>query len=183
MNVKVVLKVFHEDGTFEQYLVHTDPTGGDWNRHWRETRDLFIHPQSLHQGRVTCVKFSYLLHHQGRSIPSRLEYIFMDGPEFRNEGEVFRHVSEQWATPNPYRTHEVDAGQLQRDVDYMNHHVESLNLVPKFTKGQAWHPYHPKRYIHDLIDTMIWRRQTSRAGPAASRSAWTASTTATSSGT
>ncbi|HPY61931.1 MAG TPA: phospholipase D family protein, partial [Kiritimatiellia bacterium] len=24
----------------------------------------------------------------------------------------------------------------------------------------AWHPYHPKRYIHDQIDTMIWRRQT-----------------------
>ena len=27
MNVKVVLKVFHEDGTFEQYLAHTDPSG------------------------------------------------------------------------------------------------------------------------------------------------------------
>ena len=42
MNVKVVLKVFHEDGTFEQYLAHTDPCGGNWNQHWRETRDFFI---------------------------------------------------------------------------------------------------------------------------------------------
>ncbi len=160
MNLKVVLKVFHEDGTFEQYLVHTDPCGGGWDRHERMTRDLFIHPQSMHQGRVTCVKFSYIVHHQFRSIPSQYEYIFMDGHEFRNEGEVRRHVNEQWATPNPYRTHEMDAGQLQRDVDHMNHHFESLNLVPKFTKGQAWHPYHPKRYIHDQIDAMIWRRQT-----------------------
>ena len=57
MNLKVVLKVFHEDGTFEQYLAHTDACGGDWKSHRRATRDIFIHPQSLHQGRVTCVKF------------------------------------------------------------------------------------------------------------------------------
>ena len=165
MNVKVVFKVFHEDGTFEQYLAHTDPCGGEWNRHGRETRDVFIHPQSLHQGRVTCVKFSYVLHLHGRSIPSRLEYVFMDGPEFRNEGEVRRHVTEQWTTPNPYRTHEVDAGALQRDVDWMNHHPEALGLTPKFTKGQAWHPYHPKRYLHDMIDTMIWRRHAQPGRP------------------
>ena len=56
LNIKVVFKVFHADGTFEHYLVHTDACGGaGWDRHWRETRDFFIHPQSLHQGRVTCV--------------------------------------------------------------------------------------------------------------------------------
>ena len=157
-NVKVVVKVFHEDGTFEQYLAHTDPYDVEWNRHKRVTRDIFIHPQSMHQGRVTCVKFSYILHHQFRSIPSRHEYIFMDGHEFWNDGAVSRHVTNQWATPNPYRTHEVNAGQLQSDADWMNHHVESLNVIPKFTKGQAWHPYHPKRYIHDQIDAMIYRR-------------------------
>ncbi len=165
MNIKVIVKVFHEDGTFEQYVVHTDPCDVEWNRHRRATRDLFIHPRSMHQGRVTCVKFSYILHHHFRSIPSKYEYIFMDGADFWNEGEVRRHVTEQWATPNPYRTHEVDAAPLQRDVDWMNHHVESLNLTPKFTKGQAWHPYHPKRYLHDMIDTMIWRRQTEPGRP------------------
>jgi hypothetical protein len=167
MNVKVIVKVFHEDGTFEQYVVHTDACDVEWNRHRRATRDIFIHPQSMHQGRVTCVKFSYILHHQFRSIPSKYEYIFMDGHEFNNPGEVRRHVTEQWATPNPYRTHELDAWQLQRDVDYMNHNFHSLNLVPKFTKGQAWHPYHPKRYIHDFIDTMIWRRQSEPGRPCA----------------
>ena len=164
-NVKVALKVYYEDGTCAQYMVHTDPCEVEWNRHRRATRDMFIHPQTRDSGRVTCVKFSYIVHHQFRSIPSQREYIFMDGAEFRQEGEVRRTVTEQWATPSAYRTHEVDAGQLQRDVDWMNHHFEALGVTPKFTKGQAWHPYHPKRYIHDQIDTMIWRRQTEPSRP------------------
>ena len=165
LNIKVILKVYYEDNTCAQYHIHTDFCGGDWNHHRRATRDLYIHPHPLHHGRVTCAKFSYVVHHQFRSIPSRLEYIYMDGFEFNNPGEIRRHVTEHNATPNGWRTYEVDAGQLQRDVDYMNHHVESLNLVPKFTKGQAWHPFHPKRYLHDLIDTMIWRQRSEPGRP------------------
>ena len=165
MNLKVLLKVFHADGTCEQYVAHTDPCEVEWDRHRRATRDLFLHPRPMHQGHITGVKFSYIVHHHGRSIPSRLEYLFMDGPEFHQPGEVRRHVMEHWATPNSWRTREVNAGQLQRDVDHINRNFESLNLIPKFTKGQAWHPYHPKRYIHDQIDAMIWRRQTEPGRP------------------
>ena len=30
-----------------------------------------------------------------------------------------------------------------------------MNVIPKFTKGQQYHPYHPKRFIHDHIDKVI----------------------------
>jgi hypothetical protein len=159
MNLKVIVKVYHEDGTFEQYVCHTDPYDEEPFRHKRATRDIFIHPRSRDQGRATCVKFSYIVHLKCRSIPSEFEYIAIDGPDFDRTGEVRRGVTRQWATPNSYRTVECEPTVLQRDVDWMNHHVESLNVIPKFTKGQAWHPYHPKRYIHDMIDTMIWRHQ------------------------
>jgi phosphatidylserine/phosphatidylglycerophosphate/cardiolipin synthase-like enzyme len=51
---------------------------------------------------------------------------------------------------------------LQRDVDWCNHHFESLNLTPKFTKGQPYHPFHPRPYIHDRIDATIRRQQQRR---------------------
>jgi hypothetical protein len=54
-----------------------------------------------------------------------------------------------------FRTYELNAAELQTDVDWYNHHFESLNLTPKFTKGQLYHPYHPKRFIHDHIDKVI----------------------------
>jgi hypothetical protein len=163
-NIKVVLNVYYQDGTRNCYLLHTDPFNVQWDRHQRTTRDLFILPESMHQGRVTCVKFSYILHHQFRSVSSAREYIFMDGPWFDWGGEQQREIDEVHATPNTYRTVELDAGQLQRDADWINHHFDSLQLTPKFTKGQTWHPYHPKRFIHDHIDKVVWRKQVDPGG-------------------
>lgn len=164
LNIKVLLNVYYEDGAVSQYMAHTEPVNVQWDRHQRITRDLFIQPRHMHQGHVTCVKFSYILHHQGRSIPSQNEYIFMDGSDFNYLAEHQRDITHDWCTPNHYRAHEVDAGQLQRDVDYINHNYHSLNLIPKFTKGQTWHPYHPKRFIHDHIDKVIWKKQSDPAG-------------------
>jgi len=158
LNIKVVIKVFHEDGSFERYMAHTDAYDVTWDRHKRMTRDFFIHPFPMNQGRVTCVKFSFIVHHDFHSIPSEHDYIFMDGHEFYNEGEIHRSINHWGATPNPYRTMEMDAEELQRDVDWISHNYESLNLIPKFTKGQTWHPYHPKRFIHDHIDKIIHQR-------------------------
>lgn len=160
MNLKVILKVWHEDNTCDQYILHTDPYDIGPFHHRRATRDLFVHPNPRAQGRVTGIKFSYILHLRGRSIPSQYEYLFMDGPAVAHGAEQRLPVTDRWRTPNDYRTVEPDPTILQRDVDWMNRHVESLGVVPKFTKGQAWHPYHPKRYIHDMLDTMIWRHQT-----------------------
>ncbi len=122
------------------------------------TRDFFIHPFPKHLGRVTCVKFSYIAHVGERSIPSQYEYIFMDGPQFDNEAHQRRPLTSAYATPSTWRTYEADAGVLQRDVAWINDHFESLNLTPKFTKGAPYHPYHPKRYIHDQIDAVIRKR-------------------------
>lgn len=154
LNLKVILKVYRRD-CVEHYFVDTDPYEVASDHHWRETREFYVHPESLKHGRITCVKFSFIVHLHERSTPSELDYIFMDGYHFDGGAPQQRSISAQWATPNRYQTVELDADVLQRDVDWYNHHFESLNLVPKFTKGQLYHPYHPKQYIHDHIDKVI----------------------------
>lgn len=155
VNIKVVLKIYRSDGVREHFLVDTDPHDIRWDAHKRTTRDFFIHPFPLTMGRAVCVKFSYIAHFRGVSIPSRYDYIFMDCCDLDEAGPRQRTVSARWATPNSYRTYELDSGVLQRDVDWYNRHFESLRLIPKFTKGQPGHPYHPKRSIHDQIDRVI----------------------------
>ena len=155
LNIKVLLKVYRADGVCEHFIVDTEPRRVTWNFHQRVTRDFFVHPFPRGLGRVTCVKFSYIVHLGDRSIPSQYEYIFMDGYHFDNDQHQRRSLNNEHATPNTWRVFEADANMLQRDVDWINGHFDSLNLVPKFTKGVPYHPYHPKRYIHDRIDAVI----------------------------
>jgi phosphatidylserine/phosphatidylglycerophosphate/cardiolipin synthase-like enzyme len=84
----------------------------------------------------------------------------MDGHHFDNDAHQRRGLSVEHATPNLWRTVEADPAMLQRDVDWINSHPYSLNITPKFTKGQPYHPYHPKRYLHEQIDAVIRKRQT-----------------------
>ena len=158
LNIKVIFKVYRSDGVCEHFVVDTDPRTSQWNYHQRVTRDFFVHPFPKHLGRVTCVKFAYIVHVGERSIPSRHEYIFMDGPQFDDDHFQRRPITTDFVTPNTWRTYEADAAMLQRDVDWINGNYGSLNLTPKFTKGLPLHPYHPKRYIHDQIDAVIARR-------------------------
>jgi hypothetical protein len=155
MNLKVVLKVWRTGGVCEHFLVDTDPYELDWNRHKRVTRDFFVHPFPAGLGRTTAVCFSYIVHLHGRSIPSQHDYVLADGWQFDDGRPQHHTIALERVSPNGYRTMEVDAALLQRDVDWHSHHFESLNLVPKFTKGTPTHPYHPKRYIHDTIDKVI----------------------------
>ncbi len=164
INIKVILKIYRSDGVLEQYFVDTDPYDVHLNAHGRATRDFYILPSSEKHGHVKCAKFSYIVHIDERSVPSRYSYIFMDGRHFEEDRLQRRVITSEWATPNTYRTREVDAGILQRDVDWYNHHFESLNAIPKFTKGQPSHPYHPRRFIHDQIDKVIYRRKTGLDG-------------------
>lgn len=159
LNIKVLLKVYRSDGIVEHFIVDTDPYHQTWNSHRRATRDFFIHPFPAKYGRVTCVKFSYIVHLQERSIPSRLEYIFFDGPDFDNDQHQRRRITDLYATLNTWRTYELDAKMLQYNVDWINRNFDALNIVPKFTKGLPHHPYHPKRYIHDQIDAAIARKR------------------------
>jgi len=162
VNIKVILKIYRSDGVCELFLVDTDPSNVQWNAHTRITRDFYIHPFPKKGGRISCAKFSYVVHFRGRSIPSQYDYIFIDGLHFDADRALEVRLSRQWATSNTYRTHELDPSLLQRDVDWHNHHFESLKIIPKFTKGVVNHPYHPKRYIHDQIDEVIRKR---RAAP------------------
>ncbi|MBW7886719.1 MAG: phospholipase D family protein, partial [Caldilineaceae bacterium] len=159
LNIKVLLLVYRSDGIVERFVVDTDPYREEWNSHRRKTRDFFIHPFPKTYGRVTCVKFAYQVHLDERSIPSRYEYIFMDGQHFDDNSYQRRTITADDATLNSWRTYEVDATTLQRDVAWIDQHFDSLHLIPKFTKGLPNHPYHPKRYIHDQIDQVIWEKQ------------------------
>jgi hypothetical protein len=154
-NVKVVLKVYREHGVCETFIVDTDPYDVQWNHHRRRTRDFFILPSSSAVGHVKCVKFAFVVHLDERSIPSRLEYLFMEEPQLRDQHPQYRRISPDGATVSGYRTYELNSRDLQSDVDWYNYHFESLRLTPKFTKGQQHHPYHPKRFIHDHIDKVI----------------------------
>jgi PLD-like domain len=154
-NVKVVLKVFRDNGIQEKYIVDTDAYDIQWNRHKRSTRDFYIHPYSKNFGQINCVKFSFIVHLDEHSIASEKDYIFMDWYQLQDDHPQDRSINHDWSTANSYRTYELNAGDLQADVDWYNHHFDSLQVVPKFTKGQPFHPYHPKRYIHDLIDKVI----------------------------
>lgn len=164
VNIKVVLKVYRTDNTCEHFVVDTDAYDVQWNTHKRVTRDFYIHPFPVKHGRVDCVKFSYIVHFRGRSIPSQNEYIFMDGYHFDEDCIHRRRITHEWATPNTYRTYELEVGTLQRDVDWYNHHFDTLHLIPKFTKGLPYHPYHPKQFIHDHIDKVIWKKRTNPDG-------------------
>jgi hypothetical protein len=154
-NIKVVLKIYRDHSIREIYIVDSEAFDIEWNRHKRHTRDFYIHPVSSHFGPIRCVKFSFIVHLHEKSIPSEKEYIFMEGDQLQQNGYQYRRITSEWATANSYRTHELNAAALQNDVDWYNHHLESLNLTPKFTKGQLHHPYHPKRYLHDYIDKVI----------------------------
>ncbi|NOT13649.1 MAG: phosphatidylserine/phosphatidylglycerophosphate/cardiolipin synthase family protein [Methylococcaceae bacterium] len=154
-NVKVIIKVYRDHNIRETYVVDTDAYDVQWDRHKRHTRDFYIHPVSANFGHINCIKFSFIVHMNEHSIASQNDYIFMDWHQLQGDKPQYRHITSEWATANSYRTHELSADTLQNDVDWYNHHVDSLRLTPKFTKGQLYHPYHPKRFIHDHIDKVI----------------------------
>ncbi len=161
INLKIVLKVYSNDNICETYIVDTEAYDIEWNRHKRSTRDFYIHPYSSSYGQVNCVKFSFIVHKDEHSIASEKEYIYMDWPQLQGNPDEhqYRDIFDEHSTYNCYRTFELNADELQCDVDWINHHFESLELVPKFTKGQPDHPYHPKSYIHHLINKVMQTKQ------------------------
>lgn len=159
INIKVILKVYRDNGICETYFVDTDAFDMQWNHHKRNTRDFFLLPISNHFGQANCVKFSFIAHLNEHSIPSQYEYIFMDWRQLHDEHPQYRRITGEWTTINTYRSYELNARELQCDVDWYNHHFESLQLIPKFTKGQQYHPYHPKRFLHENIDKVIRSKQ------------------------
>jgi phosphatidylserine/phosphatidylglycerophosphate/cardiolipin synthase-like enzyme len=79
----------------------------------------------------------------------------MEERDFQEDRPSRKRIARESTVLNRYRTHELDADLLQRDVDWYNRNFDSLHLIPKLTKGLPYHPYHPKRFIHDQIDLTI----------------------------
>jgi phosphatidylserine/phosphatidylglycerophosphate/cardiolipin synthase-like enzyme len=162
LNLKVVLNVHRPGGVCERFIVDTD-AHHDHNRRTRATRDFFIHPSSAKLGQIQRVTFSFIVHMHNRSIPSEREYVFIEGSDLQKEkGHWRRRIGMDGAVANAYRTQELEPAELQRDVDFANQNFDSLHLTPKFTKGQPYHPFHPKPYIHERIDAAIERQQKNR---------------------
>ncbi len=129
LNLKVILRVYRDHGICETYIVDTDPYDIQWNHHKRRTRDFYIHPESRSFGRVNCVKFAFVVHRDEHSLPSQLEYIFMDWQQLRSEQPQYRRIGSEWATHNGYRTHECNA-------DPEVHQGPAAPSVP----SEAFHP-------------------------------------------
>jgi len=159
LNIKVILKLYREDGSRELFIVDTDPIEIQWNAHERVTRDFFLHPFPRDLGSIAQVDFCYIVHIDWTSIPSERDYVFMERDRFRENYPVKRSIPWQGTWQNTYRTWELDESLLQRDSDWINSNFDSLGLVPKFTKGLPYHPFHPKRYIHDRIDEIIYYKR------------------------
>lgn len=161
INLKVILKIYRNHNICETYIVDTDAYDIKWDHHKRNTRNFYIHPFSNSFGQITCVKFSFIIHKDEKSIPSEKEYIFMDDNQLHDDPDkhLHREITELYSTPNHYRTYELNRYELQEDANWINHHFESLGLFPKFTKGQPHHPYHPKSYIHEMIDKVMRCKQ------------------------
>ena len=154
-----MLNVYRSDDICERFIVDTDAQEVQWNRHKRVTRDFYVHPFPQKLGHIRRITFSFIIHLQNRSVPSQHEYVFIEGRNLEDDRPKRWQITQEGSVPNTYRTRELDAAELQRDVDWCNQHFESLHLTPKFTKGQPYHPYHPKPYIHDRIDATIRRKQ------------------------
>ena len=68
-NLKVILKVYRANNICETYIVDTDAYDIEWNRHKRGTRDFYIYPDSTYFGKISCIKFAFIIHLGEHSIP------------------------------------------------------------------------------------------------------------------
>ena len=137
LNVKVVLNVYRSDDVCERFIIDTD-----WNNWKRATRDFYIHPFSVKLGHVRRITFSFIVHTRNRSIPSEHEYRFIEGGDLQIYQQHHRwRIGREGAAPNTYRTQELNAAELQRDVDWCNRHFELAESDAKVHQGSALSPF------------------------------------------
>eukprot|EP01124_Arcella_intermedia_P013543 TRINITY_DN1995_c0_g1_i3.p1 TRINITY_DN1995_c0_g1~~TRINITY_DN1995_c0_g1_i3.p1 ORF type:complete len:586 (+),score=85.09 TRINITY_DN1995_c0_g1_i3:115-1758(+) len=156
-NVKVLVVTSHADGSSMKILIDTDPFDATTYSHKRSTRNFFISPEPKRHGRVTEVRFCFVVHFEERSIPSQYSYFFVDAGGL-GEREFKRGIAWDRKVPNHWRTYEINEEELQRDVNWANDNFRALNVRPTFTKGDVHSVYHPKRFIHEAIDRVIERK-------------------------
>ena len=57
------------------------------------TRDFFVHPFPPQEGRIVEVRFAFVVHIRGQSIPSRHEYFFMDPAAWDEDRQCRRPIT------------------------------------------------------------------------------------------
>jgi hypothetical protein len=159
--LKVVLKAYREDGSCERFLINTYYCG-EWRddlQKW-QTHQLPLFPYESCHGRITHITFSYLIHKDGRSIPSHHDYKFATLDDFhRGWTEQGDFHDPYFMTENTYITYELKQGDVQHALDRINTAYKDLPFRPFFTRGNTSNPEHPVHEIHRQIDRVIGRKQ------------------------
>jgi phosphatidylserine/phosphatidylglycerophosphate/cardiolipin synthase-like enzyme len=156
--LKVILKIFREDGACERYILDTyycGEFGDNWQK-W-QTHKLPLFPYESCHGCVTFIKFSYVIHKNGKSVPSYYDYKFAGKHEF-DQGWIYSDDFHDtfFKTENDYVAYEFDQQEVQRAYDRIN--APTLNMptiYPIFTRGDVHSVYHPVNEIHTHIDWTI----------------------------
>lgn len=161
MALKVLLKIYREDGSAEFFLADAYKTEGmEGDRQKWQTHQLPLFPYESCHGCITHIAFSYLIHKDGKSLHSRYNYKFAGLDDFqrgRTESDDFD--DQFFKTENYYTTTELAQKDIQKALDNINRRRKGLPIRPFFTRGNTWAPDHPVHEIHRLIDKVIERKK------------------------
>jgi hypothetical protein len=158
--LKVLLNSYREDGVCERFLIDTYCCG-EWGDGWQkwQTHQLPLFPYEGPHGRITHITFSYIIHRNGRSIPSRRNYKFADLGDFHRGWTEQCDFNEHDFKPDKlFRTHEVKRKDVQNALDLISYKYDDLPIRTFFTRGNTDNPKHPVHEIHRQIDRVIERK-------------------------
>jgi hypothetical protein len=158
--LKVFLNLHREDGVCEHFLIDTYCCGewGDGRQKW-QTHQLPLFPYEGLHGRITHITFSYIIHMDGRSIPSRLNYKFAALEDFHRGWTEQNDFSEyDPEKDNTFRTYELEEKMIKPALDRINFEYAELPIRAFFTRGNTDNPSHPMHEIHRQIDNVIKRQ-------------------------
>ncbi|MDA8215709.1 MAG: phosphatidylserine/phosphatidylglycerophosphate/cardiolipin synthase family protein [Nitrospiraceae bacterium] len=164
--LKVVLKVYREDGTTEFYIINTYYCG-EWGDNWQkwQTHQLPLFPYESCHGRIKYIKFSYIIHKDGKSIPSQYDYKFATLDDFhRGWLDISDFHDPYFKTKNDYITYELNREEIRQALHKVNNGYNDLPIRPFFTRGNTWDPGHPIHEIHRHIDWVIERKRNDPKG-------------------
>ncbi|MBF0487828.1 MAG: phosphatidylserine/phosphatidylglycerophosphate/cardiolipin synthase family protein [Nitrospirae bacterium] len=164
--LRVVLKVFREDGVVEYYLMNAYQCG-HWGDNWQkwQTHQLPLFPYEGLHGQITHIKFSYIIHKDGVSIPSQYDYKFAGLDDFhRGCIDTGDFNDPYFNTINTYQTYELNHADVQNALNTINFDYDHLPIRPYFTRGNTWSAEHPIHELHGHIDWVIKRKEEDNSG-------------------
>ncbi|KJR42682.1 phospholipase D/Transphosphatidylase [Candidatus Magnetoovum chiemensis] len=160
--LRVILNVYREEQGIVEHFITNAYQCGDWGNNWQkwQAHQFPIYPyESLH-GRASFMTFSYIIHKDGKSIPSKYEYKFASIDDFHRGCLSNDDFNDSWfRRDNKYKTYDIKKEYLQNALYKINHTYESLPISPFFTRGNTWDVFHPIHEIHRNIDWVIKRKE------------------------